>query len=64
MAFKIYMNNDEIPSDVLRYFIFVAQRESATIPFSEDFYMRKSVRYGKDGTKIYPSSGLQIQVQF
>jgi hypothetical protein len=31
--------------------------KSATIPFSEDFYIRKSVRYGKDGTKIYPSSG-------
>ncbi|XP_063445894.1 ankyrin-2-like isoform X11 [Mytilus trossulus] len=34
------------------------KRESATLPFSEDFYLRKSVRaYGKEGVKIYPGSG-------
>lgn len=38
--------------------LFFTQRQSATIPFSEDFYYRKSVRsYGKEGAKIYPSSG-------
>lgn len=40
------------------FLFFVAQRESATLPFSEDFYLRKSVRaYGKEGVKIYPGSG-------
>ena len=36
MAFKIYMNNDEIPSDFLRYFIFLTSRYSVRIEKADD----------------------------